>query len=256
MSEQLGREWAKDVLERVARQVASLRRARGWSAQDLSNRIGELGYDLPRSAIAKIESGRRGVDVPEFLVLAQALGAPPFALLVDLPSDAPTWNLPNESPKHPWDFVQWWRGDSWVFDESNLASMPVREHSAALLRWAEFERAWDRCVRLDAEWRESVWRLRDVAGDLQEIRNQGLDGAALEEWLSGQERWVKLNRQRLDEALSAMLDAHGHEIVAAGREGRAAVLGVEAGAPLLAQKRSPREATGEFVEGQIAHGND
>lgn len=62
----------------IGARVAALRRERGWSAQHLADRCTELGYTLPRSTVANIESGRkRDIPVQEVVVFAAALGVAP-----------------------------------------------------------------------------------------------------------------------------------------------------------------------------------
>lgn len=67
----------------ISERVRELRKRRGLSAQALTDRCAELGMPgLKRQAITNLENGRRGmVTVDELLVLAQALDAPPLALL-------------------------------------------------------------------------------------------------------------------------------------------------------------------------------
>ena len=62
---------------RIGRAVAVLRKARGLSAQKLSDRCTELGYPIAQSTIANIESGRkRDIPVREVIAFAAALNVP------------------------------------------------------------------------------------------------------------------------------------------------------------------------------------
>lgn len=63
-------------------QLRLVRMRRGWSQQDLVDRLSQLGFPVDRSAIAKIETGARGVSVDEALAIAVALDVAPTALLV------------------------------------------------------------------------------------------------------------------------------------------------------------------------------
>ena len=75
-------EWASDWSRRIGENVRRLRKHRALSAQQLSDRCAELGYVVPRSTIANLESGRRTtVPVQEVAVLAAALEVPPMAVL-------------------------------------------------------------------------------------------------------------------------------------------------------------------------------
>jgi DNA-binding XRE family transcriptional regulator len=60
----------------VATVLAACRREAGLSQDDLALRLG-----WHRTRIAKIESGGRRVDVPEFIAVANALNIPPPQLL-------------------------------------------------------------------------------------------------------------------------------------------------------------------------------
>lgn len=51
------------------------------TAQQLADRVAEIGGALSRQAISKIENGNRGVSVNELVVLAKALGTSPLMLL-------------------------------------------------------------------------------------------------------------------------------------------------------------------------------
>src|SRR5947209_3689944 len=61
--------------------ISELRLDRGISQQQLSDRLVRLGYQLDRSAVAKVEKGARGVSVDEAVGFALALEAPLLALL-------------------------------------------------------------------------------------------------------------------------------------------------------------------------------
>ena len=73
----------------IAHRVRELRKARGWSAQKLADRIAEHGYEgLDRNVIANLENGRRlTVSVEEWLVLSLALDVAPIHLLVPFTDD-------------------------------------------------------------------------------------------------------------------------------------------------------------------------
>jgi transcriptional regulator with XRE-family HTH domain len=77
----------------VARRVRELRRARGWSAQYLADRLRELDPSTvlgTRDVIANLETGRRPtVSFDEVLLLAFALDEPPSALVVPHADEAP-----------------------------------------------------------------------------------------------------------------------------------------------------------------------
>ncbi len=71
--------------ERVAENVKRLRRLRGLSLNDLSERMGQLGRPMQASGLSKIEQGDRRVDVDDLLALALALEVNANTLL--MPAD-------------------------------------------------------------------------------------------------------------------------------------------------------------------------
>jgi len=64
------------IVQRVGRTVKRLRIARGWTQQELADRI-----DVRRPYITQIESATRGVSLEILEQLAKALRAKPAALL-------------------------------------------------------------------------------------------------------------------------------------------------------------------------------
>lgn len=76
-----GDDWAAELVRRVG--LAAKEARKGKSAAWLSDRTTELGYRIPPTVIAKLDSGHRGsvLYVAELLILAAALGVPPLALL-------------------------------------------------------------------------------------------------------------------------------------------------------------------------------
>jgi hypothetical protein len=75
---------------------------RKLSAQDLANRLAELGAPtLNRRVISKIENGDRGVTLDEWLQLAHALAVPPPMLFLDFRSGCPI-RIADKAIMHPW----------------------------------------------------------------------------------------------------------------------------------------------------------
>jgi transcriptional regulator with XRE-family HTH domain len=92
-----------------ARQLATVRRRKGWSQQQLADATAELGHPVTQSAVAKIERGTRGVGIDDVFHFAAALGVPPIALLVpssdsDLVEISPGRAVPG------WEASLWVRG--------------------------------------------------------------------------------------------------------------------------------------------------
>lgn len=102
----------------LAAGVRRYRKLRGMSAQQLSDRCGELGLDISRATLADLENGRRATfTVPELLVLSRALDVPPVVLLFSLGTEATAEIAPGESLP-TWDAVKWFSG------EAKLATAP------------------------------------------------------------------------------------------------------------------------------------
>jgi transcriptional regulator with XRE-family HTH domain len=71
---------AQDGEETIGQRIARYRKIEGWSAQRLADESG-----LTRSVVTNIENGRRSdLTVSELLAVADALGLPPTAILLDL----------------------------------------------------------------------------------------------------------------------------------------------------------------------------
>lgn len=119
--------------EVLARQVRRWRDERKLSAQALANRLAEMGSDLTRRAISKIENGDRGVSVDEWLQLAHALAVPPPLLVLDLESGADVAIAPRVA-LHPW--IVW----EWIVGEV-ASPVPAPGGGAFVSRVEEFGRA-------------------------------------------------------------------------------------------------------------------
>lgn len=74
--------WASSVAGQVGRNIQRARKLASMSAQELSNACEGMGYPIPRSTIANIESGRKEtVSLQELLVIAEVLDTPPITLI-------------------------------------------------------------------------------------------------------------------------------------------------------------------------------
>lgn len=91
------------------------RRAIGLTGNGLAERLTALGYEMSRSTIANLETGRRPVTVAELLGLAIALDVPPLVLVLPIESNEPMDLLPvfEVDPKRA---ALWWRGDQALFE--------------------------------------------------------------------------------------------------------------------------------------------
>ncbi len=75
--------WPGDWTYAIGRAVRAARMRRGLSAQALSQRTAELGFEIPRNAIANLEHRRKStIGVHEISVLARALNLSPLELVI------------------------------------------------------------------------------------------------------------------------------------------------------------------------------
>jgi transcriptional regulator with XRE-family HTH domain len=67
---------------RVVENVARLRKYRGYTREQLSERLGDVGRPIRATGLARLESGRRRVDADDLVALALALDVSPPRLLL------------------------------------------------------------------------------------------------------------------------------------------------------------------------------
>ena len=106
------------------------------SVRELSRRLDTLGVTMSPSAITKIETGARGVDIDELVALAVALGVSPLRLLLpdrgDVDdSEGDVYLTPNRKViwRHAW---EWARGES-PLDDADRTGVAARD---AAFRWS------------------------------------------------------------------------------------------------------------------------
>lgn len=69
--------WSEELAQALGQHVAEFREKLRMSAEDLSKATREVGQQIPRSTIQKIETGgKKSVQLHEALILAQAFGVP------------------------------------------------------------------------------------------------------------------------------------------------------------------------------------
>lgn len=89
--------WEQRQAARTGAEVQRLRKAVGMTAQQLADRMDELGLRMTRQAISDLENGRRRyVTTAELSVIAAALGVPPVQLLYPELPDGDTEYLPGQ----------------------------------------------------------------------------------------------------------------------------------------------------------------
>jgi len=103
------RSWSEKRTRQVGERVRKLRGKR--SAQWLADRCADLGHPISRSAIAKLENGRReDVTLSELLIFAAALDAPPGLLMFPVGDEDDVELLPGQKAD-PWTAYLWLLGE-------------------------------------------------------------------------------------------------------------------------------------------------
>jgi transcriptional regulator with XRE-family HTH domain len=74
----------RGVAETFARRVREVRERRGWTQQQLAERLRELGVPIDRTKVNRVETGARAVSVDDALAIAAALGVSPSVLFFPL----------------------------------------------------------------------------------------------------------------------------------------------------------------------------
>lgn len=90
-------------------ELHATRNRKGWTQQQLADRLAELDVPIDRSTVAKIEASKRGVTLDELFYFAVALGVSPMALAIPRARDAFVRVVPNQE-WGPWQATQWFRG--------------------------------------------------------------------------------------------------------------------------------------------------
>lgn len=102
---------ARTPEETVAHELSAWRDRTRVTAQQLADRIAELGGKLSRQAISKIENGDRGVSLDELLLIARALRVPPALLLFPIGRADEVGVLPGVGV-YPGAALRWFTGEA------------------------------------------------------------------------------------------------------------------------------------------------
>ncbi len=185
--------------DNVALNVSMLRKKRGLSQQELSERLGELGRPMLPSALSKIESGDRGVDVDDLAAIAVALGVNPSRLLLPFAAWEEDVLITPEVSVPAWAAWQWADGfaplptlpreDGYNTDaeieDFELYSRPAearRELRHPLVRAAR-DLLWSARRAID---KESVQPAASLSGARRNLQRVALELDAIEEGDDGQ----------------------------------------------------------------------
>ncbi|MFJ4627217.1 helix-turn-helix domain-containing protein [Streptomyces sp. NPDC088847] len=147
------------------------RKAQGVSAQRLADRCAELGMPtLARTVIANMESGRRDtVTLPEVLVLAEALGIAPAALVFPVGYTETVEHLPGRQAP-PLAALDWFNGTG---QDDGSALALLRQHADLEQRIRGlYRRIWETAIG-EGRWHgepdgPEAQAAREVAAEMTE----------------------------------------------------------------------------------------
>ncbi len=72
------------VRDVYSRRLGAIRRGRGWTQQQLADEMARVGFPINRATIAKIEAGKRPMEVSELVAFATAFDVSPASLFLPL----------------------------------------------------------------------------------------------------------------------------------------------------------------------------
>lgn len=150
----------------LGRQLRRIRKRKGWTQQQLSAELDELGFVVHPTAILKIEKGTRAVTVDEWLGLAAALSVPPPLLLLPLGSEHRV-EITQKSRIHPHLALEWVTGDECLpsTERKMIRRGEWLQASRPLRLYRQFREIWE--DKLQAV--SAVSRARAI-GDADQIR--------------------------------------------------------------------------------------
>jgi transcriptional regulator with XRE-family HTH domain len=175
--------------EMIGRQVARARGRRGWTQQQLADELHtvEPATSLTRAAVAKIESGARGVSVDEVMLIAATLSVPPVLLLVPIES-GDTVRLASTVEVTAWEALEWFLGWEPLGDVAawSTHTAPLRAYERLLAAQDAAKTALYRIESagvLGRKWEQQevayVEALRDLATALRDLRERGARSSPL-----------------------------------------------------------------------------
>ena len=117
-----------EVHDVVRANIERIRRSRGWTLQNLSDRMtGAVQLDAP--ALSRVETGARRVDTDDLLAIAAALDVSPLALL--LPSQVSPYELVNVGGTALESRLLW----EWGIGQHPITDLDTRGFQARSLPW-------------------------------------------------------------------------------------------------------------------------
>lgn len=177
--------WDAITAHRIGQRVAYFRKrigAKGITAQALADRCAGLGHPLHRAVIAKLEKGlRQSVTVADLVVLANALGVSPTALVVPIDRDETVEILPGRNVP-AYEAMTWFTGERrqvWAHEapgySEDFALVDIyRAHDRHVVEWqrqSEQVARWASEIAQDPSAEARVkWAATMVDGAEQELR--------------------------------------------------------------------------------------
>lgn len=155
--------WPARLAKTIARQVRHYRQERGLSAQQMADRLAELGLPVQRAVLANLENGRRGnVTIAEVLALAKVLKVPPILLLFPIGQSESIEALPDQRVP-TWEAAKWFMGEDMLspnrqyYEGDHLVSAEVfAEDLDAWEKGAVPVRIYRQHDSLSREWRHAT----------------------------------------------------------------------------------------------------
>src|SRR5205085_1594945 len=118
--------------------LRDIRKRRGWSQQQLAERVTRLGHPMHRVTLAKIESGgerSESVRLDEVIALSYVLGVSPLHMIVPFDPDARLRVIATKPHVDAIAARQWLRGEEPLPDQERrffLSEVPEDEVQAQL----------------------------------------------------------------------------------------------------------------------------
>jgi transcriptional regulator with XRE-family HTH domain len=159
-----------NVTQLIGERVATIRKSRGMTQEALAQAMQEIGIDIERIVIAKLESGRRSLlKVDEFLGLCIALGISPVDLLVPAEMTDQSYRVTPLVTATAENTREWVRGESLLFaglvdpetpwvslvgsrDITTFAQwMPEERKRRVLQHWLDMDERDQRIAEMEAD---------------------------------------------------------------------------------------------------------
>lgn len=161
--------WAERRAAQIGREIATTRKAKGWTAQRLSEECARVGYPIPRSTLANIETGRkRDLPVQELTVIARALGVSVVELVVPL-TDGEHELIPGESTKDVWQAVRAFTGEGRHIPARPIEYLRQHEEEVHNLVWLGRAGTDEALAKSSTTTAAVLERLHDLRAELDRL---------------------------------------------------------------------------------------